>query len=412
MKNLVKFGLTIGILAFALVLASCQSLLEPLPSETTAEVSTAKPEVTVEPGETVDPGETAEPDETAAPADTDEPGETASPTETAEPETTEPELNIPKQPLSNLVSGGTVIKPHSPDEPIYSSTMGDYRNHLGIDVAVSPDSEVFALYDGTMENIWEDAMMGHCLAINHGNGLMSFYKNLSGSYPAEVKEGATVTAGQAVGYVGDSAMIEIAEEPHLHFEMTLNGEQVDPADYLEGAQMPQPEEPETDEPIPDDPAIRFDKQPLSALVSNGSICKYHDPALQVFNQTTNDYRVHLGIDIATAEGADVLATAHGTVKSIYTDPFMGVCLELDHGNGVTSIYKNLSETMADGIAEGVTVTVGQKLGTVGGTAISEAADAAHLHFEMEYNGESADPLTYISEASYEASLSKDTAYES
>ena len=146
--------------------------------------------------------------------------------------------------------------------------------------------------------------------------------------------------------------------------------------------------------------------------ATGVVSKHHDLSVPVYSATMNDWRVHTGIDIATAEGADVLATAHGTVKSIYTDPFMGVCLELDHGNGVTSIYKNLSETMADGIAEGVTVTVGQKLGTVGGTAISEAADAAHLHFEMEYNGESADPLTYISEASYEASLSKDTAYES
>ena len=125
-----------------------------------------------------------------------------------------------------------MVKPHSPDEYIYSNTLGDYRNHLGIDVAVSPDSEVYALYDGTVSKIWEDVMLGHCLAVDHGNGLMSFYKNLSGSYPAEVKEGATVKAGQVLGNVGDSAMIEIAEEPHLHFEMTLNGEQVDPLDYL------------------------------------------------------------------------------------------------------------------------------------------------------------------------------------
>ena len=75
-------------------------------------------------------------------------------------------------------------------------------------------------------------MLGHCLTVNHGNGLVSVYKNLTGSYPAGVEIGAPVKAGQAVGYVGDSAMIEIADEPHLHFEMTLNGEQVDPLDYL------------------------------------------------------------------------------------------------------------------------------------------------------------------------------------
>jgi murein DD-endopeptidase MepM/ murein hydrolase activator NlpD len=124
------------------------------------------------------------------------------------------------------------MKPHSPDELIYSNTMGDFRPHPGIDVATDMNAEVYALYDGTVEKIWADSMMGHCLAINHGNGLMSFYKNLSDSYPAGVEVGATVTAGQAVGYVGDSAIIEIADEPHLHFEMTLNGEQVNPLDYL------------------------------------------------------------------------------------------------------------------------------------------------------------------------------------
>ncbi len=146
--------------------------------------------------------------------------------------------------------------------------------------------------------------------------------------------------------------------------------------------------------------------------ATGVVSKHHDLSVPVYSTTMNDWRVHCGVDIATAEGADVFATAAGTVKSVYTDPFMGVCLSLDHGNGVVSIYKNLSETLAEGIAEGVTVTATQKLGTVGGTALSESADEAHLHFEMTYNDESVDPLTYISEASYNASLSEDTAYES
>ena len=233
MKNTLKLTLTLGALVLALVLASCQSLLDPPAApETSAEESTAKAEGTVEPAETDQPADTAKPDETAAPADTDEPGETATPADTAEPETTEPELNIPKQPLTNLVSGGTVMKPHSPDELIYSNTMGDFRPHPGIDVAADMNAEVYALYDGTVENVFEDFMMGHCVVINHGNGLCSIYQNLSGSYPAGVEIGATIKAGQAVGYVGDSAMMEIADEPHLHFEMTLNGEQVNPLDYL------------------------------------------------------------------------------------------------------------------------------------------------------------------------------------
>ena len=396
MKNTLKLTLTLGMLVCALVLASCQSLLEPPASpETSVEESTAKAEVTVEPVDTAEPGETAAPADTAEPGETATPADTAEPGETTEPETTEPELNIPKQPLSNLVSGGTVVKPHSPDEYIYSNTLGDYRNHLGIDVAVSPDSEVYALYDGTVSKIWEDVMLGHCLAVDHGNGLMSFYKNLSGSYPAEVKEGATVKAGQVLGNVGDSAMIEIAEEPHLHFEMTLNDQQVDPADYLEGAQMPQPEEPETAEPTPNDPTISFDKQPLSALVPNGSVYKHHDPSLQVFNQTTSDYRVHLGIDIATDMNAEVYALYDGTVENIWEDPMLGYCLTVNHGNGLRSTYKNLSGSYPTGVEIGATVKAGQAVGYVGDSAMMEIADEPHLHFEMSLDGETVDPADYL-----------------
>ena len=146
--------------------------------------------------------------------------------------------------------------------------------------------------------------------------------------------------------------------------------------------------------------------------ATGVVVKHHDDSLPVYSVTMNDWRVHEGIDIATSEGADVLATARGTVSLIWSDPLMGECISIDHGNGVTSTYKNLSKEMAEGITEGAKVTAGQKLGTVGGTAMIESADSAHLHFEMEYNGEKVDPVTYISEESYEASLKQDTAYES
>ena len=396
MKNTLKLTLTLGMLVCALVLASCQSLLEPPASpETSVEESTAKAEVTVEPVDTAEPGETAAPADTTEPGETATPADTAEPGETTEPETTEPELNIPKQPLSNLVSGGTVVKPHSPDEYIYSNTLGDYRNHLGIDVAVSPDSEVYALYDGTVSKIWEDVMLGHCLAVDHGNGLMSFYKNLSGSYPAEVKEGATVKAGQVLGNVGDSAMIEIAEEPHLHFEMTLNDQQVDPADYLEGAQMPQPEEPETAEPTPNDPTISFDKQPLTNLVSGGTVVKPHSPDDPIYSNTMLDYRTHLGIDVAAASYSEVYALYDGTVENIWEDVMLGHCLTVNHGNGLRSTYKNLFGSYPAGVEIGATVKAGQAVGYVGDSAMMEIADEPHLHFEMSLDGETVDPADYL-----------------
>lgn len=171
--------------------------------------------------------------------------------------------------------------------------------------------------------------------------------------------------------------------------------------------------PDTGKPAPDTDTDTSEPTPTVYLApATGIVSKSHDDTLPVFSVTMGDWRVHQGIDIATAEGADVYATAAGTVKLIWSDPLMGECLSIDHGNGVVSIYKNLSPEMAEGIVTGASVKAGQTLGKVGDTAMIESGDSAHLHFEMEYNGESVDPVTYISEESYEASLSADAAYGS
>lgn len=161
-----------------------------------------------------------------------------------------------------------------------------------------------------------------------------------------------------------------------------------------------------------DPVSEEPKATVYLAPATGAVSKGHDLVAPVYSVTMDDWRVHQGIDVATAAGAEVYATAAGTVKVIWTDPLMGECLSIDHGNGVVSVYKNLSPTMADGIKTGAAVKAGQVLGTVGDSALIECADAPHLHFEMECNGESVDPLTYISDESYQTSLSEDTAFES
>ena len=145
---------------------------------------------------------------------------------------------------------------------------------------------------------------------------------------------------------------------------------------------------------------------------DGVVSKYHDVATPVYSITMNDWRVHQGIDIAATLGDGVKATAKGTVKEIWQDPFMGHCLSIDHGNGVVSIYKNLAETLVDGVVVGKTLEAGEVFAAVGESASVESADSPHLHFEMEVDGKAVDPLSYISEESYEASLNGDKAYES
>lgn len=157
------------------------------------------------------------------------------------PEVTPPDSNqtdanaLPKHFL--LPVSGVLQKKHSADMQVFSDTMCDYRVHLGIDIGTVEGASVSAMADGVISQVWEDVSMGQCVAVSHGGNAYTIYKNLAVTLPESVKVGAAVKAGDVIGTVGESAMVEIADEPHLHLEMTVNGLQVDPTDYLDADAM-------------------------------------------------------------------------------------------------------------------------------------------------------------------------------
>lgn len=130
---------------------------------------------------------------------------------------------------------GKLSQSHSADVQVFSETMRDFRVHLGIDIATAADAQVFAAADGTVAKVWEDPMMGWCVALRHSGDCTTVYKNLAADLAEGLAEGSAVVQGQLLGTVGDSALLEIAEEPHLHMEMTVKGLQVDPLDYFSAA---------------------------------------------------------------------------------------------------------------------------------------------------------------------------------
>ena len=165
-------------------------------------------------------------------------------TETEAPETKAPAVEteamapdsaevMDKMPAFTLPVNGTLSKKHDATAQVFSNTMKDYRVHLGVDINTEQNAAVCAAADGTVSQIWEDALMGYCVAVVHGGDACTVYKNLAETLPEGIEEGVSVKAGQTIGYVGESAMVEIAEEPHLHFEMTVNGIAVDPLAYFE-----------------------------------------------------------------------------------------------------------------------------------------------------------------------------------
>lgn len=125
---------------------------------------------------------------------------------------------------------GTIIGDYSVEVLAYDVTMGDWRTHSGIDIAAPVGTQVMSTASGTVSAVYEDDLLGTTVVVDHGNGLVSCYSNLT-TVPA-VKAGATVSTGTVIGAVGRTASSESRQEPHLHFSILKNDVAVNPMDYL------------------------------------------------------------------------------------------------------------------------------------------------------------------------------------
>ena len=144
------------------------------------------------------------------------------------------------------------------------------------------------------------------------------------------------------------------------------------------------------------------KIPIFSLPAEGVLGKEHDPTVQVFSNTLGEWRVHLGIDIMTNASAPVYAAAGGKISQISDDPLWGKCIWIEHDGNAVSVYRGLSDELAEGIKVGVKVDEGRLLGAVGEGGILELAEDPHLHFEMKVGGQDVDPIEYFSKSALEA----------
>ena len=116
------------------------------------------------------------------------------------------------------------------DTWVWHQTLEQWSCHDGIDFAGADGDDVFAAYAGTVETISYDDYYGHKVVINHGDQLRTIYYSLN---EPEVTEGQTVQKGQKIGTMGNTAMHESLQGPHVHFSVTLNNKPIDPYEYLE-----------------------------------------------------------------------------------------------------------------------------------------------------------------------------------
>ena len=146
-------------------------------------------------------------------------------------ETKEKEPEIIPDPVFIKPVDGEILKEYFKDNLIYSDTLEEWTTHLGIDYEAEKTSIVKASAGGVIRSIKNDPRYGLTVVIEHSNGFSSLYANLLSTEFIEV--GEEVEAGQTIATVGNTAAFEIADPTHLHFEILIDGESVDPNLYLE-----------------------------------------------------------------------------------------------------------------------------------------------------------------------------------
>ena len=143
--------------------------------------------------------------------------------------------------VSNLFTSEQTTKTRSPlagsANMIWPSDLGRintyfgqwyiYGRHWGLDVDCNTNNTNYAAADGIVTTAgWNSGGYGYLVVIDHGNGLITYYGHHAKLY---VQKGQSVSQGDPIGLCGTTGR---STGNHLHFEVRVNGQQVNPLDYI------------------------------------------------------------------------------------------------------------------------------------------------------------------------------------
>ena len=134
------------------------------------------------------------------------------------------DLKSMKAPLA-----GEIIRDFTMDDLVYYESIGEWRVHKGVDIKPKDTLLIESAFAGTVESVNTSELTGTEIVIDHGNNIKTLYSNLVSS---SVKIGDKVEQGQAIGNVGKTVSIEASDGAHLHFELFVDGKNVNPMDYI------------------------------------------------------------------------------------------------------------------------------------------------------------------------------------
>lgn len=158
----------------------------------------------------------------------------ASPASTpgASPSSTPATSSTPTVKLALPVEG-EVAKQYNTQDLLYSATLKEWTVHHGLDIAALSGTNVKSALAGTVETARDDPEYGLCVTIAHADNSRTLYGNLD-AIGEGIQAGTEVQQGSVLGRVGSSAPVECKDPAHLHFEYIVNGESVDPLQYMNG----------------------------------------------------------------------------------------------------------------------------------------------------------------------------------
>lgn len=116
---------------------------------------------------------------------------------------------------------------YRPVKGIVSSRFNQQEKHFGIDIAADPKQSILATLDGTVIYTGYDAKAGYVIQLQHNNSYISIYKH---NAILLKKQGDKVKAGEAIALVGNTGSLSTG--PHLHFELWLKGQPINPEEYI------------------------------------------------------------------------------------------------------------------------------------------------------------------------------------
>ncbi len=122
--------------------------------------------------------------------------------------------------IASLPVNGNITSRYGVSSRIRVST------HTGLDIGAVTGTPIKVVANGTVESACYSGSYGNLIKINHGNGVETWYGHTSKMY---VKAGQKVQAGDIIAEVGSTGN---STGPHLHFEIRINGQHVNPQNYL------------------------------------------------------------------------------------------------------------------------------------------------------------------------------------